>query len=537
MTAFLDHVSLRAKAFASPLVVMAFLILVGAVTLGNVWAIRSGAQQLIEEDLPNAEAAAHAADLVTENHVLLFRYVTWLNSGIDKPALDGLRATLEKRAAAMDAAVRQLSERRTWREGEARLVGIIKTEVKGYRDLARSTLEMGDIQQSMATMMLSQADELFGRLKSRTDSLMRESSSETERVARRVDDTARRGGAFVLAAAIIALLCGLLVTFVVTTSLVRPVKAVAAVIRGIVEKDGSDFDPSFPARRDEFGAVVRNIATLRGWLEERDRLEAESRDAQEVEAVKARRAAKVLDEASALVARAEIGDFSTRITAVSEDPNLARIVAGLNAINEGVDRATAEMETVLSELAAGNLAIRVDGSYEGRMADMKHAVNEMAGRLTDIISGIRETSLDVDSAAREIANGSHELSRLTEEQATSLAETAATAEELAASVKSTAASSRQSVAMAQNTRSEAEQGGVVVRDAVAAMGKIETATQGIATIISVIDEIAFQTNLLALNAAVEAARAGHAGAGFAVVAAEVRSLAQRSSESARRSAA
>ena len=163
-------------------------------------------------------------------------------------------------------------------------------------------------------------------------------------------------------------------------------------------------------RRDEFGAVVRNIATLRGWLGERDRLEADNRNALEQEEFqqKTRRAAVVLDEASALVGRAERGDYSMRISAASDDPSLARIVAGLNAINQGVDRATAEMGSVLSGLAAGNLTVRVLGDYDGRLGDIKTAVNEMAGRLAGIISGIGRrpsTSTAPRARSQQVARG------------------------------------------------------------------------------------------------------------------------------------
>ena len=146
---------------------------------------------------------------------------------------------------------------------------------------------------------------------------------------------------------------------------------------------------------------------------------------------------------------------------------------------------------------------------------------------------IRSTTGGIQTGASEISQASDDLSKRTEQQAATLEETAAALDHITATVRKTAEGSIQASSVVAGAKDDAEKSGVVVREAVAAMGQIEQSAQQISQIIGVIDEIAFQTNLLALNAGVEAARAGDAGKGFAVVASEVRSLAQRSAEAAK----
>jgi methyl-accepting chemotaxis protein len=139
----------------------------------------------------------------------------------------------------------------------------------------------------------------------------------------------------------------------------------------------------------------------------------------------------------------------------------------------------------------------------------------------------------VSAASSQLAASAQQISSGAQEQAASLEETAASLEEISTTVKQNADSAQHASNLAGGARDSAERGGKVVDSAVHAMSEITTSSRKIADIITTIDEIAFQTNLLALNAAVEAARAGEQGRGFGVVAAEVRTLAQRTGTAAK----
>jgi methyl-accepting chemotaxis protein len=176
----------------------------------------------------------------------------------------------------------------------------------------------------------------------------------------------------------------------------------------------------------------------------------------------------------------------------------------------------------------GDLTQRLSVHGRDEMGDLAKHFNQFMDTLHALIGHVRATTHTVSAAAQELAAGSGQLSSGAQEQASSLEETAASLEQMTATIKQNADNARQANQMASAAREAAERGGVVVQDAVEAMGAITEASRKIQEIITTIDEIAFQTNLLALNAAVEAARAGEQGRGFAVVASEVRVLAQRS---------
>lgn len=237
-------------------------------------------------------------------------------------------------------------------------------------------------------------------------------------------------------------------------------------------------------------------------------------------------------EISEIVAAANQGQLTLRIPRDGKEGFFLVLSDGINGFLETTRQALEETSEVLNRLSNGDLTQEIEGDYRGIFADLQTDTNATIAQLRTVIGLIKDSARTIDESVRDIASGNMDLSQRTETQARSLEEVSNFMGQLNTTVRKNAERARDVNEMARKSAVEVKQGQAAVQRVVGTMHDIDVSAKRIVDIIGIIDSIAFQTNILALNAAVESARAGEHGRSFAVVASEVRQLAQRSATAA-----
>lgn len=226
------------------------------------------------------------------------------------------------------------------------------------------------------------------------------------------------------------------------------------------------------------------------------------------------------------------GNFHEDFEIEEDESEVGRMAGAIIHMKGSITGMIREISDILENMGDGNYNFEIHQEYVGEYGQIKESFLKISEKMRETLGTIREVSMQIDSGSEQLSCAAVDLAEGSMEQAGKVSDLVGLMNDMYQSMENSASEAAKTVEISTRAGRVLEAGNTKMQSLKEAISEISSCSEEIGKIISTIEDIASQTNLLSLNAAIEAARAGEAGKGFAIVADQVKNLADESAKAA-----